>query len=75
MLLANLSAQLQPAKLAKEDAPILKFELVANSGSLGGKEIALDDWAAVAHEWIVRAFKDLSSSGMHNKFWLIEKEE
>jgi len=72
--MGNLSAHLQPAKLTKENVPILRFELVATSGSLSGKEISLNDWASVAHEWIVQAFKDLSSPSMHNKFWLIEKE-
>jgi hypothetical protein len=73
--LGNLSTNVQPAKLARDGEPILKFELAANSGSLGGKDIEFNDWAPVAHEWIVRAFKDLTSSKMHDKLWMLEKEE
>lgn len=68
-----LSATVQPARLVREKTPIIKFELSANSGSLGGRSVELEEWLKIAHEWIVRAFEDLTSPQMHSNVWHAEK--
>lgn len=70
----KLSVSVTPGKVSAENEPILKFELNANSGSLGGKSVDFNVWCEVAHEWIVRAFKDLTSAKMHSEYWVLERE-
>lgn len=72
----TLGVEIQSAKYAKTNEPIVKFELVARSPSLGGKEIAFGDWVTVAHEWIVSAFTDLTSESVQRELWgLVEGSE
>jgi uncharacterized protein (TIGR04255 family) len=73
--MGKLTATLQPGKLVKTSEPVIRFELTATSGSLGGKAIDLGVWTSTAHEWIVRSFKDLTSEHMHRNVWLIEDGE
>ena len=68
-----LTADVRPAKVATSNEPVLRFELAANSGSLGGRAIGFSDWVEVAHHWIVHAFKDLTADKMHSKVWLVEE--
>jgi hypothetical protein len=67
----TLKASVLPAKLKADGRPILKFELTANSGSLGGRELEFSRWVETAHHWIVHAFKDLTGSEMHNDHWAL----
>lgn len=71
----TLTASMQPAKLVRSNLPILRFELAAGSGSLGGREIEFGEWVKVAHDWIIQSFKDLTGTEMHSKFWLLEGGE
>lgn len=71
----SLTAQVQLAKLVRDNQPILRFELAANSGSLGGNAMEFGKWVELAHHWIVHSFKDLTGEEMHRKFWLIEDGE
>ena len=68
----TILADVQPAKLVKGNDAILKFELTALSGSVGGRSIDFGEWVQVAHDWIVRSFKDLTGGEMHSKVWLLE---
>lgn len=68
-------AEIQPGKLTKTNEPIIKFELRAGSGSLGGKTIDFDQWIDVAHTWVIHAFKDLTSEEMQSKVWFLENED
>lgn len=69
-----LGIEIQSAKLTKTGEPAIKFELTAKSTSLGGKDITFAEWVPVAHEWIVEAFKDLTSSTAHQELWELERE-
>lgn len=73
--MGKLTASLQPAKLVRTSEAIMRFELTAASGSLGGKDIDRGAWTNVAHEWIVRSFEDLTSDHMHRNVWLMESGE
>lgn len=68
----TILADVQPAKLAKGNDAILKFELTALSGSLGGRPIDFGEWVQVAHDWIVHSFTDLTGDEMHSKVWLLD---
>lgn len=71
----HLVADIQPGKLVRTNEAIIKLELAAMSGSLGGKSVDFNEWVTVAHEWIVNAFKDLTHSDLHKQVWLIEDDE
>ena len=51
--------------LAKEAKKIMVFELTAR----GFSNESMDDWFAVAHEWIVRGFADLTTDSIQNAIW------
>lgn len=72
--MGTLTASVQPAKLIKDLSPILKFDLTAKSESLGGKEVLLNKWIQIAHTSVVQGFRDLTGEEMHEKFWLLERE-
>ena len=65
----SLTAHIQPGKLVRTEAPILKLELNASSGSLGGKVLDMREWVTLAHDWITQAFKDLTSTHIQEKNW------
>ena len=69
----RLTAHVQPAKLVRDSQPVLKFELTANSGSLGGRAIDRREWIDLAHNWVIQSFKDLTGNEMHQNFWLLEE--
>jgi hypothetical protein len=49
----------------KEAKKIMVFELTARGFSNG----PMDDWFAVAHEWIVRGFADLTTDSIQKAIW------
>lgn len=64
----SLVASIMPGKLRSQNIPIQRFELQASSGSLGGRSLKYEDWVEVAHDWILRAFEDMTSERMR-EYW------
>lgn len=70
----NLTVNVVPAKVVRDGSAVLKFELVARSGAKAPPP-KFEEWVQVAHEWIVRGFKDLTSDEMHSKHWRLAEED
>jgi hypothetical protein len=49
----------------KEAKKAMIFELTARGFSIG----VMDEWFAVAHEWIVKGFDDLTTTTIQESIW------
>ncbi len=69
----SIRVKLNRAKRTTNEEPILHFEIAASRPADG---MSLDDmrsWYKLAHEWIVRAFVDLTTTEVQTKYWGLEK--
>lgn len=65
---AMLSANIGLVQLVKDGKNMLKLELSVKGPIQDHTDTAMMDWCAIAHEWIVRGFADLTTPEMHAKW-------
>jgi uncharacterized protein (TIGR04255 family) len=73
--LGTMTANFLPGVKKSNQVPVYKFELIASSGAARGSPPDFNVWIEVAHEFIVRGFKDLTSKEMHVNHWLLQQEQ
>jgi uncharacterized protein (TIGR04255 family) len=67
--MGRLRASIRTARRREDDHPVLILELTAKGRPEPGDEADVWDWYAVAREWIVRGFADLTSKEMQETTW------
>jgi uncharacterized protein (TIGR04255 family) len=61
----RLRVQVQPAFRARDLKLILTFNLIVRGAPVDGSPEQVSAWFALAHEWIVKAFSELTTKQMH----------
>jgi len=64
-----LKATLARGTRAKDKQPIVQFDLAASGQVNGQPRAEIDAWYALAHEWIVKGFVDLTKPDVQQKMW------
>lgn len=67
--LGKLAVSGDPAKNKNTEDEVYRFELAASASVEVVSHITFDDWLDVAHDQIVRGFKDLTTDRMHKDHW------
>ena len=67
--MGTLVARVENAKRATDQAPVHQLELNARYVLQNDREVKLKDWIALAHEWIVKGFADLTCEKIQNEQW------
>ena len=62
----NLGMTVQTATKQPTGEDIIRLDMTARSGLKDGSESSLDKWFALAHEWIVRGFCDVTTPELHD---------
>lgn len=65
----RLTVKLQPAFRGKKKEPIVVLELTAKGLGNDKSEKGIGSWFETAHEWIVKAFEDLTSTEIQQRVW------
>ncbi len=65
----RLYATIRSGLRRDDDTPILLFELTARGIGKQRTKSDMWEWFDLAHEWIVRAFTELTADGMHKSVW------
>lgn len=68
-----MTAALDPARTAESRREVFRLELAAAADADVVARVSFDEWVAVAHEWIVSGFKDLTTPTMHTDHWNLER--
>jgi uncharacterized protein (TIGR04255 family) len=66
----SLTVKLQTATRARDGLPVLKMELIAAGDAT--PSMARDRWTEIAHDAIVKTFKELTTDKMHQQHWLLQ---
>jgi uncharacterized protein (TIGR04255 family) len=65
----QLAVSLDPARSVASGGELLRLEISAIAAQDVVGRISFDKWVVVAHDWIVNAFKDLTTPAMHTDQW------
>lgn len=65
---ARLAVQVVPARLRKDDSPIFRMDLTCRGRPEGDSLEGVIQFLDRGHDWIVRAFADLTTPAMH-RIW------
>jgi uncharacterized protein (TIGR04255 family) len=68
--LGRLHVSIQPGWLKPENAPMYVLELTARGAPVGADVAGARSFFDIGHDWIVRGFKDLTTSTMHETWRL-----
>jgi hypothetical protein len=66
----RLHVSIQPGWRKPDNAPLFVLELTARGAPVGASIEGAGLFFDVGHEWIVRGFKDITTSAMHNAWRL-----
>jgi uncharacterized protein (TIGR04255 family) len=66
----RLHQSIRLAKLRTDGRPILLLEFTARGIGNDKSRSAMWSWFDMAHEWIVRAFTDITGEGLHKTVWM-----
>ncbi len=67
--MGRLRAAIRSARRREDNAPVFTLELTARGKPEAGGEADSWDWYAIAREWIVRGFADLTSEEVQKTIW------
>lgn len=68
----QLFVSVDPARSTVSSSELLRLEISAIAAADVVERIPFDEWVAKAHEWIVNAFKDLTTEAMHVEQWKLK---